>query len=183
MHPFRPHEDGWIFERMVRADAIILSTLMIRRTCLQGIGFFREGIPVCEDYEFKLRLAKGYEVAYQPRILARYRYHDANLSGDEVRVRMNDYRLIRDLSVHLDIPESLRRRTLSTIKYYLARARFLRGDPEFREDLRESIAWNRRNLRPWVLRLLSPFPSSVFRAIESFSLGIWRSYQKIACGR
>lgn len=183
MHPFRPHADGDIFERMVRADAIVLATLLMRRSCLDRVGLFREGIPVGEDYEFKLRLAKECEVAYQSRILARYRFHGANISADEIRARRNDYRLIRDLSGHLEIPDGLRRETLSTITYYLARARFLRGDEGFREDLRESIGLDGGNVRARVLSLLSPFPPVVFRAVESACLGIWRQYKRIACGR
>lgn len=183
MHSFRPHKDGYVFERMVRADAIVLATLLMRRSCLDTIGFFREGIPVGEDYEFKLRLAKKYEVAYQSRVLARYRHHGTNLSADEVRNRMNDYRLIKDLADPLEIPERLRRETLSTILYYLGRARFLGGESGFREDVRESIALDGGNVRARVLHLLSPFPPFVFRAVESVCLGIWRQYMKIACGR
>ncbi|MGB3400821.1 MAG: glycosyltransferase family A protein [Candidatus Deferrimicrobiaceae bacterium] len=183
MHSFRPHADGDIFERMVRADAIVLATLLMRRSCLDTVGFFREGIPVGEDYEFKLRLAKEYEVAYQSRVLARYCYHGTNISADEIEARLNDYRLIKELSNHLEIPGNLRRETLSTIKYYLARARFLRGDNGFREDVRESVDLDGGNVRARVLRLLSPFPPFVFRAIESVCLGIWRQYKKIACGR
>lgn len=183
MHSFRPHKDGDIFERMVRADAIVLSTLLMRRSCLDTIGFFREGIPVGEDYEFKLRLAKKHEVAYQSRVLARYRLHGTNLSADEVKNRMNDYRLIKDLADRLEIPERLRRETLSTILYYLARARFLAGDSGFREDVRKSIAQDGGNVRARVLLLLSPFPPFVFRTVESVSLGFWRRYMKISRGR
>jgi len=49
--------DGWIFEPSLQLCLVSPSSVMIRRQLFQTIGLFDESLPVCEDYDFWLRVA------------------------------------------------------------------------------------------------------------------------------
>jgi len=176
---FSPHRNGFIFERMVRGDAMIMPTVVMRRSCLQSVGEFREGIRGIEDYEFKLRFSKKHPIAYQHIILAGYRLHQANITADVVREREKAYRLIEEMAGPLEIPERLLRETLSSIRYYVAREKFNRGESGFREDALKSAELDEGNARVRVLLALSRFRPSVFLAVEKAVLTIWEAWRKV----
>lgn len=50
------------------------SNVMIRRNVVATIGFFHEGLPAIEDYEYWLRITRAYAVDFVPEPLVRY--HD-----------------------------------------------------------------------------------------------------------
>lgn len=178
MNRFPPHRDGYIFERMVRGDAMITSTIMMRRSCVESVGEFREGLRVTEDYEFKLRLSKKFPIAYQDILLARYRLHPANITADTVWVREKAYRLIEEMAGPLQIPECLLHETLSSLRYFVAREKFLLGRSDFRKDARLSAELDAGNVRVRVLLALSRFRPSVFLAVEKVALTFWESWRK-----
>ncbi len=71
------------FSAFLRGNAIGMhATAMYRREALEAIGGYREGLPACEDYDAYLRLALLHPVICQPKILAEYWRHDANMSRD-----------------------------------------------------------------------------------------------------
>lgn len=47
-------------------------SFLYRRAVLDEIGYYREDLPVCGDWEFNLRFAARYEIGVVPRPLARY---------------------------------------------------------------------------------------------------------------
>ena len=50
-------ESGDIFARSLELCAVGMSTIMIHREIFERYGFFDEGFPCCEDYEFWLRIS------------------------------------------------------------------------------------------------------------------------------
>lgn len=68
-------------KRLLTGNCILLLTAMLRKTCLEDVGLFDEGKDLIglEDYEYWIRIAMSYHIAYIPRVLARYRVHDENL--------------------------------------------------------------------------------------------------------
>ncbi|MFH1478416.1 MAG: glycosyltransferase family A protein [Candidatus Omnitrophota bacterium] len=48
---------GYIFDRCLNACVVSMSTAMIRKELLERVGFFDEGLPCCEDYDFWLRVS------------------------------------------------------------------------------------------------------------------------------
>lgn len=61
-------------------NGICTSTVMVRRQCLDQVGYFDETFPYCQDYDMWIRLAEGYQFTYIHKPLIRYRYHQTNLS-------------------------------------------------------------------------------------------------------
>lgn len=57
-------------------------TVLYRRTALSAKGGFDSSLRACEDYDVYLRLAREHPVACGPEIVAEYRQHGSNMSGD-----------------------------------------------------------------------------------------------------
>lgn len=60
------------------------ATVLYRRQAVIEVGGFDASFRACEDYELYLRIAKTHRIVHGPEILADYRQHGNNMSGDRV---------------------------------------------------------------------------------------------------
>jgi glycosyltransferase involved in cell wall biosynthesis len=60
VNPKKRHQkySGWIFDKVLPLCLISLSSALFRREVFEKIGSFDEDLPVCEDYDFGIRLAR-----------------------------------------------------------------------------------------------------------------------------
>ena len=58
------------------------ATVLYRRDVLLELGGFDETLRRCEDYDVYLRLARRYQIASHPEIIAEYRQHGRNMSAN-----------------------------------------------------------------------------------------------------
>jgi glycosyltransferase involved in cell wall biosynthesis/SAM-dependent methyltransferase len=58
------------------------ATVLYRRAALVEAGGFNTAYRACEDYELYLRLARRGSIVSTPRVLAEYRLHGSNMSGN-----------------------------------------------------------------------------------------------------
>lgn len=65
----------YTYQRLTRLCPITASTIMVRSSYLQNIGFFDSEMESLEDWDFCLRFALKYHVSVVKEILARYRVH------------------------------------------------------------------------------------------------------------
>jgi hypothetical protein len=72
--------EGDVFPALVRANRMILSSVVVRRAALDAAGGFDETLPVlgCEDWDLWLRIARRHPVVAVDAELTRYRVHGAN---------------------------------------------------------------------------------------------------------
>lgn len=68
VHPAKRHvpDEGWLFERSLRMVVISSSSAMLHRRVVEQVGFFDEALPVCEDYDYWLRVTARFPVAFLP---------------------------------------------------------------------------------------------------------------------
>jgi glycosyltransferase involved in cell wall biosynthesis len=83
---------GNLFGHLLATNLIVMSTVMVRRSCLDQIGLFDESLYGAEDINLVLRLSHSFGFQCIDRALVHKRYHSANVSdqldsmcGDEVR--------------------------------------------------------------------------------------------------
>jgi glycosyltransferase involved in cell wall biosynthesis len=62
----------------------MLATVLFRRDCLVAEGGFDEGLHASEDYDLFLRLAWKYPISSYSAVVAEYRQHTRNTSGNAV---------------------------------------------------------------------------------------------------
>lgn len=60
---------GWIFEKCLPLCIVSPSAVMIHRKVFEAVGLFDESFPVCEDYEFWLRVSLNFEIGFLEKLL------------------------------------------------------------------------------------------------------------------
>lgn len=79
------------FCHLLLGDHIPNSTVLMRRNCVDSIGWLNErsDLIAVEDYEYWLRLAKAFPIRALAKPLAYYRVHAHNLMGDGDNIEKN----------------------------------------------------------------------------------------------
>jgi glycosyltransferase involved in cell wall biosynthesis len=136
----RRGKSGWVYPEVFMKNYIRTSTVMIRRDCFDRVGLFDASLPLTQDYDLWLRMARAYPVGYVNRALATYRHHPGGISRKVLKSR--EY-FLKILERNYD-PEKVSRRRyrkrLAYVHYHIAK--HCRG-PDLasrrREHLREAI--------------------------------------------
>jgi glycosyltransferase involved in cell wall biosynthesis len=108
VNPKKRHRkySGWIFDKVLPLCLISLSSALFRREVFDGVGTFDEDLPVCEDYDFGIRLAYMYPVHFLTRpLIVKRGGHKDQLSQkywgmDRFRIKALEKALTMDLSLH-----------------------------------------------------------------------------------
>jgi GT2 family glycosyltransferase len=58
------------------------ATVMYRHTALDTVGGFDTSLRACEDYDLYLRIARQFPIACHDHVVAEYRRHSSNMSGN-----------------------------------------------------------------------------------------------------
>ncbi len=100
-----PFDDpNQIFEELLQRNRIPVVTALMRRTCLDEVGFFSEQFKALSDWDLWLRFCLQYPVLFIPEMLALYRVHQTNswheLSGNG-RVAKERLMLLRNTRKNL----------------------------------------------------------------------------------
>jgi glycosyltransferase involved in cell wall biosynthesis len=71
VNPMKKHQkySGWIFDKCLPLCIISPSSILMHRALFQKVGLFDENLPVCEDYDLWLRIAKDYPIHFIPMSL------------------------------------------------------------------------------------------------------------------
>jgi len=108
---------GWIFDRCLPLCIISPSSVLMRREVLDGVGYFDEDLPVCEDYDLWLRVASRFPIFFlDKKLIIKRGGHADQLSNrswgnDRYRVLALEKQLSQN---HLTACE--RRATLETLE-------------------------------------------------------------------
>jgi glycosyltransferase involved in cell wall biosynthesis len=108
VNPRKRHQkySGWIFERVLPLCLISLSSALFRKEVFEKVGLFDEDFPVCEDYDFGIRLTFRYPVYFLTRpLIVKRGGHEDQLSQrywgmDRFRIKALEKVLTMDLSSH-----------------------------------------------------------------------------------
>jgi len=60
---------GRLFRQLVRKCFVFTPTVIVRRRCLEDVGFFNESLAVSEDFNLWLRIAARWKIAFLPQLL------------------------------------------------------------------------------------------------------------------
>jgi glycosyltransferase involved in cell wall biosynthesis len=84
------------------------ATVMYRRSAIHAVGGFREELKACEDYDIFLRIARQGNVACHDVVVAAYRRHAANMSGNVRLMLLTSIGVLTDQWPHVQ-PDPVRR--------------------------------------------------------------------------
>jgi glycosyltransferase involved in cell wall biosynthesis len=69
-------------DTLLRANFIIPSTVVLRRSVVEAAGLFDQTLRSCEDWDLWIRLVPKHTFINRPECLVRYRVHGNSLSGN-----------------------------------------------------------------------------------------------------
>jgi glycosyltransferase involved in cell wall biosynthesis len=153
----REKYQGHCYEALFFANHVNVSTVLVRREQLERAGLFNEvhDIGGCEDLDMWLRLARENEFVYEPRPLAIYRLHSANMSLNSLK--MNES-LLQVLKFALAADPGLWRalgkkrvcRHMFELSFHLGYANVERGDlRRGRRYFRSALGYAPGHLKTW----------------------------------
>lgn len=78
-------KSGDIYAQLLWDNLIGMPTLLIKKECLEEIGFLDEEMNCLEDYDFALRLAKKYQAIFLDEVLLDAEFSTTGVSGDSYK--------------------------------------------------------------------------------------------------
>lgn len=163
------------FLNLISAErSLITSGVLARREAILEAGLFDEGLRNSQDFDLWLRLTRqGKRLAFQRKVLLRYRFHENSLSGDEINRTTRQLRVLDKIEGSFDFGPDERPQVLKTIgrrraclEYELGKLYLERG--EF-DSARESFAKSnalQRNWKTLMTVLISQIAPGFLRAIR-----------------
>lgn len=84
-----PTPSGNVFAELLRGNFLSTPTVLIRRACLERVGFYdeRPDFFAVEDYDLWLRIAAEFSIIYVPGDVAAVRRHGKSISHDIAALR------------------------------------------------------------------------------------------------
>lgn len=153
--------------------SLITSGVVARRKPIFDVGFFDEGLRNSQDFDLWLRLARhGARLAYQRKVLLRYRHHENSLSGSEINRTNRELRVYDKIEKDYVLTSEERPAVLKAIKKRRALLEFELGKLYLEQDdlAKSHAAFSKANSlrRGWKMRLaflLSRYAPTLMRAI------------------
>jgi glycosyltransferase involved in cell wall biosynthesis len=108
----RPDGQGACYPRFFWRNPVTLSTVLLRRSCLQQVGGFDEAIrrPSTEDYDLWFRIARHFPFAYLDEPLVTYRLHGSNAVNNSLTIRQAElYVVLKALRTDPDLHDLIGR--------------------------------------------------------------------------
>jgi glycosyltransferase involved in cell wall biosynthesis len=171
---------GCMFRKLLFANEISsASSVMLRRTIVERAGGFDEAIPIADDYDLWLRVARQHAVAVIRRCLYMWRWHDASQSGS-IPVREHRWAVacLVVLEKHLpSVPPDLRKPLRTHVaRLYWRCARGYFDLDQFRNARRMLVSYlrhNRISLPAMAFLLASHLDSSIIHGIRRVKRKVW----------
>lgn len=93
--------EGNVFEKLFSCNFVGISTVMIRRRCVERVGVFDQtgDISTIEDINYFIRLARHFLFGYVDEVLVKYRLHGDNMSTDFEKMYRQDFINFEKLAV------------------------------------------------------------------------------------
>ena len=165
---------AFLFERLLQDCFVFTPTVLARRSLIEELGLFHEGLRVSEDFNLWLRLASRSKIAALPEVLARrYRRHDslslttswADASKDGVAA----FQDVADRSPHLSPSDKTAlHNALATRRYDFGSLLLKAGDfPGARTQFAAALVSQPANIRARLKYFVTLLPRPLIRTLVS----------------
>ena len=79
-----PRKKGWIFRDLLLKYCIgPTSSIMVRKSSLEDVGFFDENLPSCHDWDLWLRISKKYKIDFLEEVLVKYYINKVSITSNK----------------------------------------------------------------------------------------------------
>jgi glycosyltransferase involved in cell wall biosynthesis len=98
---FPPQNNQEIQHHLIKTgNCICHGSVMIRRTCLDQVGGYREEFTVTQDYDLWLRMAEHYPLSNLEDIHYQLRFNDKSISRDKPALQLAYRRMAQEFAIH-----------------------------------------------------------------------------------
>ncbi|MBA3243065.1 MAG: glycosyltransferase [Acidobacteria bacterium] len=182
-----PSEGEVTVEALLRQRCHVMCSVTARREALVRAGLFDEGLRCSEDFDLWLRVLKGGgRIAYQRRVLVRYRRHAASHTADFVWLNTSLLRVLDKAERTLELTpgerealEGMRRHARATLELNEGKRAFFRGDARVAvASLSAANAYFKSRRIACVVLLMRLSPKLLRRAYDARDRFVWRADTK-----
>jgi glycosyltransferase involved in cell wall biosynthesis len=140
---------GKCFGKLLMGNAIVASSVAVRRSVIEAVGNFDENLSACENWELWLRVAQVSELEALEDTLVSYRQHENNMSLDIDKMRNNRLAVLEKYRRRIENGDRIGQRALEEAffkahrafgEYYLWRLRLRAA----RQELKKALS-----IHPW----------------------------------
>lgn len=89
--------DGKVYKNLLRENFIFTPTVIMKKDIIDKIGYFDEGLKICEDYKMWLNVAKNYPVGFANEPLVTRRRMGGNITEDKKLFMSSGIALFKEL--------------------------------------------------------------------------------------
>lgn len=178
--PFRGEFVDGCYARLFVCDGLTVSSVMLRRRCLEEIGLFDESIrrPTVQDYDLWFRMARRFKFGYIDEPLVYYRRHAGNASKNGLIMDEDEWTLLQkvlreDPGLWQAVGKSQVCRRMFEVSFNAGYQNLVEGKlARARQYFGEALRYARTDRRTWLLWLLTLLPLAlVQRARDLLRLG------------
>ncbi len=152
---------GYVFDDLFGNHCIGLSSVMVRRRCLDEVGLFDESLIGAEDYNLFLRLAQKFQFGFLDKALLHKRAHANNLSDNLDRMCEDEIKNIDKIAAMFP-DKAIKRGQLKGQayarfgRYYFAQRRFDKARHCYKQAMRRRLL----SIKDFAFFALSSVPQS-----------------------
>ena len=110
-----PELYGDVYNNLLERNLFPIHAPIVKRECFQRCGMLDPTLPACEDWDIWIRIARYYEFAFVPDILAKYNIHGEQKSTEMESVIMARERIVEKYRSELNKRPSLLAKHLKEI--------------------------------------------------------------------
>jgi glycosyltransferase involved in cell wall biosynthesis len=167
-----PHS-GNVLEAMCWNNFFPIHAAMVRRRCLDTVGWFEETYQPNEDWHLWLRLAGLTLFHYESRVLCKYRVHQRNVTHDRCAMSRANAR-VRLWLIHSPLFLRISQRTQQYCCLSCGVSLAKTGNmARARQTLRQAIRLRQLYLPGYALWLLALTGSGTFTRVETAAKAFW----------
>jgi glycosyltransferase involved in cell wall biosynthesis len=124
----KPACKGVIYYDLILGNQMGTSSVVIKRECVERVGFFQSRYSPAEDYEYWIRISKKYKVDFIEDPLVQYIVHDKGLSQNSREMEQAVINILNDQWKESQLDEDLKHRSYSNNCVNLAWSYYRAGD-------------------------------------------------------
>jgi glycosyltransferase involved in cell wall biosynthesis len=168
----QPAAGGYVFDELVQCGFILTSGTIVRRSCLDDVGFFDETLSIAQDYDLWLRICYRWKIALVNKPLVIKRNRDGNLSSNLIKTAVERIVLfekaLKDYSDMTPRSRRLVRRQVALnywdVGYHHFERMFFK---EARKNFMYSLRYDWRSGRAYAHLAVSCLPASVVGIVRA----------------
>jgi glycosyltransferase involved in cell wall biosynthesis len=162
---------GYVFDDLIQCGFILTSGTVVRRSCLNEVGYFDERLSIAQDYDLWLRICYRWKVELVNKVLVTKRDRNGNLSSNLVTTARERIALFdKALTNFTDMTPPTRRLIKDQLAYNHWDVGYHNFDRLLLREARKSFASSlsyQRSARALGYLAATFLPSSVVRVIRT----------------